>query len=739
MKKIVFVFLGIFILLLLGFLTLRFSPYPALQSFQDRRVSSRIYDCEGDLIQILALEDGIRREFTPIKDIPPFIQQAFISAEDRHFYSHHGIDFLALFRALFQNASQGRTVSGASTITMQLAKIIGKNQKRNIFSKINEAFNALRLETRLSKEEILELYLNNLPFGFNTEGITSGAKTFFSKELSQITEIEAYCLSVIPRRPSFYNPLTNPQNCSKSAWELYSAVSKEIKYSEKDFLAASLSAKSFTYPFECPHFVRYLASLEDSPLGKDGEIHTSLSLNLQKKAESLLHESVARYQSYRLTNGAILVCHNQTGEILAWVGSADFFNEENQGQVDGILTARQPGSSMKPFLYALALERGFSPSSVLPDIPMEFGFENLYLPQNFNNRFNGPVRFRVALASSLNVPAVYLLNEIGLSEYQKKLSDLGFYSLEESNPGLSLALGGAEVSIFEMTRAFSVFARDGYFINLHALREKNPKNNEEKGKKVFDVNTARIICDILSDKEERALGFGFSQTFFTPFPAMFKTGTANQYQNITAFASTPQYTVGVWMGNFSGETVVGKTGSSIPASLAKELLIYLQGNKGQDFQKPAQFKKEKICALSGMKAGPFCSHCVTEYVSQTDLQRESCSWHTENGVSYPSQYSSWFHLKNRKGLVKESTSPLKIISPRSGSLFYYDPSIPPGQQKLIVEASGGQEEKAIFYLDEEIAGESGRPFLQKIPLTKGRHKIHIVSGQEKDEIFITVK
>ena len=746
-----FLILGlIFTLFSVFFLTLRFSPYPALSDFKNRRISTRIFDSQGKLIQIVPCENGIRREFLPLEKIPAFVQSIFIEAEDKKFYSHHGIDFAAILRATFQNASEGRTVSGASTITMQLARIINPHRSRNIFVKVVESFDALRLEARFSKKEILELYLNSVPFGFNTEGVASAARTFFGRELEQISEGQAACLAVIPRRPSLYNPLSEPENCAKAASELYSSVKdKENALYIEDFERICKSARSFSYPFEAPHFVRYLSNLPDSPIGRKAEVRTTLFLDLQKAAEDMLSRAVFEYSSNRLSNGAILVLDTQTGAILAWVGSSNFFDDEHKGQVDGVLSCQQPGSSMKPFLYALALENGFLPSSVLPDIPMEFGFENLYVPQNFNNRFNGPVRFRVALASSLNIPAVWLLNEIGIEKYQKRLNSLGFNSLKEQDTGLSLALGGAEVSIFEMTQAFSVFARDGRFIPLWAIddfdsdpattKDKSQFPDSEKSAQVFDTNTARIICDILSDKDARALGFGYNQTFQTPFPSMFKTGTANQYQNITALGATPRYTVGIWMGNFSGETVIGKTGSSIPAKIARDILVMLQGNKGEDFKKPAQFKKVRICSLSGKEACENCPDTVKEYVPIGEKSQEQCDWHTKNGTSYPAEYATWFHLKNRSGIVDDKGSPLKIISPRNGSTFFYDQSIRKDQQKLVVEASGGSEETARFFVNGRFFCESRRPFLAQVPIERGEEKISVQCGEESALISIVVK
>ena len=711
-------------------LVLRFSPYPALRAFLARPVSSRIYDAHGTLLQVTAVADGVRREFVPLAQIPLSVRRAFIAAEDRRFYEHHGIDWGAVARAAAQNIGAGRTVSGASTMTMQLARIMRPARRRTVLGKVREAFDALRLEARLGKDEILELYLNNVPFGFNTEGVASAARTFFAVPLDELDEVRAACLAVIPRRPARYSPLADPEACARAAFELCSDDNLTLD----DFLAVTAAARSFAYPYEMPHFVRWLSAQERSPVGRCADVRTTADAALQHLAEDMLARAVARHADNRLTNGAVLVCDTQSGAILAWAGSADFWDEAHNGQVDGVLAARQPGSSMKPFLYALALERGFAPSSVLPDVPQEFGFERLYVPQNFNNRYNGPVRLRVALASSLNVPAVSLLYELGLPSYLAVLSALRFDSLASADPGLGLALGNAAVSLFELTQAFSVFARDGLFVPLYALAD----GETARAERVYDENTARIICDMLSDRDARAMGFGYTQTFITPFPSMFKTGTANQYQNITALGATPQYTVGVWMGNFSGETVVGKTGSSVPAKIAHDLLVRLQGRSGKAFAQPAQYRKERVCALSGMKQGAFCPGTVREYVAVGDELAE-CDWHTAHGTAYPPEYAAWFRLKDRSGSVDARDAPLAIVSPRSGSRFYYDESVPPDRQNIAVEAVGGSADTAAFLVDGQPFVQAARPFVAHVPLVRGVHTVTVRCGGEQADITIEVR
>ena len=752
-------------------------PYPELTAFLNRAVSTRILDADGNIIQILGLEDGLHREYLAPEEIPEQLKEVFIAAEDRRFYRHHGVDTGAVLRACLQNLRERRTVSGASTITMQLARMIRPSARRTIPVKLREAWDAVRLEARFSKQELLALYLNNIPFGFNCEGVASAARTFFGTAPQSLTEPELYCLAVIPRRPSLYNPLTNPEQCARAAWELYeesaggtdTADASVPPLTRAHFEQTARAASPYSYPVRMPHYVRYLSSLPEYGIGTVPELRTTVLLPLQDMAESLINRATEQYRDRRITNGAMLVCDTRTGAILAWIGSADFFDEDHNGQIDGVLTPRQPGSSMKPFLYALALESGWTPASVLPDVPQEFGFEELYAPQNFNNRYSGPVRLRVALASSLNIPAVWLLNTMGMSSYRSLLSRLQFQSLAHSDPGLGLALGNAEVSLFELVQAFSIFPRDGIFVPLTATgtngaADGTPDTTDSAGPadsaRIFSADTARLICSILSDADARAMGFGYSKTFVTPFPCMFKTGTANQFQNITALGATPLYTAGVWMGNFSGETVLGTTGSAVPAQIVHEVLAALHGSRGQtaapSFKKPGQYRKSRICQLSGMAAGPFCPNTVEEYLPLQSIDRpmqsidrtqssghtDACTWHTAEGTFYPAQYAQWFHLKERSGSINHKDYPLTILSPRNRSVFVYDGTRGirgTRNQDIVIEAAGGAEQTAELTTDGQLTAVLTRPFRYALPLTPGTHTVSLTCGSQQASVSFTVR
>ena len=728
-------------------LLLRLVPFPELAEFCAQEYSCRIYDRRGELIQVTALKGGGRREFTPIKKIPKEIQKSFIRQEDRRFYFHHGVDWLSISGAIIQNRNAGKTVRGGSTISMQLAKAVNQDKSHTIRRKIKDIFYAWRIEAKLSKKKILELYLNSIYFGNNSYGITSAARTYFGCELNQLDSGQILVLSVLPRNPSYYNPIEHSKRFASFSKEAEDAASK---------------ARYFNYPYKLPHFVNYISKVQgDSKLPY--ELHTSLDLEISDMAQSFLLEALEEARGSRITNGSLLLLNNEDGSVITWLGNGDFFDSENSGQIDGVLVKNQPGSSMKPFLYALALDKGLiQPSTVLADVPSEFGNEKLYIPENFNNRFNGPVRMRIALASSLNVPAVSTLDKVGVKNYLEKLYELGFESLRENDSGLKadlgLALGAGEVSLYELVPAFSVFIRDGAFLPLTYLQNNSLNNQLTNGRQSkilyhYSKDTARLICSILSDKGARALGFGYTQTFQTEYPSIFKTGTSNQYQNIIALGATKNYTIGVWMGNFAGNTVMGKTGSSLPAWVAKNVLDKLEMpahspagqtlSETQNFPEPENWHKERICSLSGLKAGPNCKAVVSEYV-KAGTELADCSWHTklnnseEISVIYPPEYQQWLRSNPSKGLIEYSQAPLTILTPKTDSLFFYS-SLHASKQAIPFEVTGGSENQLDVFYDEKKYATINRPFIFTLPVDRGEHSCHICCGNEEVTMSFTVK
>lgn len=713
------VLVGALLVLLCTRVVLFLLPYPHLASFMHRQNSSRFYDRTGELLYILPLEDGLRREYFPLSEIPVDLQKIIISEEDAHFYFHCGVDFFSVARAFWQNKKAGHVVSGASTITMQVVRLISPRTKKASFSvKVREMALAFWLEAKLSKKQILELYLNTVPFGYQTEGVASAARLFFDANLRDLTSEQMQTLSRIPRRPADYAP-----------------------------------ERAYNYQIRCPHFLRYvIQDYEKKGQLIPDKVTLSIDVVLLEKAEHFLQQKLDEAQEARVHNGSVLAIDNHTGEIIVWLGNAAFEDEAHAGQIDGILVKNQPGSAMKPFLYACALENGARVTDVLPDIPQDFGGEGVYIPLNFNNSFNGPVSFRVSLASSLNVPAVYMLYHLGIDSYMETLFSLGFSSLEgtREQTGLSLALGASEVTLYEMVRAFSVFANDGNILeHLHYTKKK--VSFVERQKRVYSADTSRILCSILSDKAARELGFGHAAVFDTPYPCIFKTGTSNQFQNIIALGSTKDYTVGVWMGNFAGETVIKKTGSSIPAAVVRlildELSAGIDGTSGAytGFAEPNSYAKVKVCALSGCALGPACPAATTEYVKKKEREQfesEPCTWHyRENNrvlVRYPSLYQHWANNRNIAGSVLQA-GPLEVQYPKQNARFVYDPALPPGVQELRIQASGGQEPHAELFVDGTPRGsaEDGL-FMWHIPLERGTHTLSVVCAHEVQSVTFFV-
>lgn len=725
------------VLLILGFcglwLYFRLSPYPEFEELLVQQYSCRIYDRDGKLLQVTSLEEGLRREFTPLNEIPETVQKIFIKAEDQHFYFHHGVDWAAAVNAFFQNYSSKKTVRGASTITMQLAKICAPVTDHNFKRKIEDVINAFRIEARLNKKQILELYLNSVPFGMNVCGVTSAARSFYGKNLQDLSPEEICCLAVIPRRPASYNPAQYP----KQSAELAKLLANKLSYVDSDkILEAAKKAQFYKYPYLFPHYLLYLR--KNSPeLFTSYEAKLSVSLDIQQKAETYLLEALEYAQGSRISNGALLVLDNSTGEVISWIGNGNWFDTSSSGQIDGVLVKNQPGSSMKPFLYALAFDTAdknnhplYYPSKIIADVPTEFGNETLYIPANFNNQFNGPIRTRIALASSLNIPAVTILNDLGVEAYLKKLYQLGFNSLYNGGKeaDLGLALGAGEITLQELTTAFSVFPRDG----------KDFSNNQ-----IYSQDTARLICSILSDKGARALGFGYSQTFETDYPSIFKTGTSNQYQNITALGATKHFTIGVWMGNFAGQTVIGKTGSSLPAWIAKNVLDYLeQSTEAEDFLPPENWSHQKICSLSGLAATKDCPATIYEYV-RNDMELPACNWHKKTNddeveIIYPGEYQQWLRKNKIKASINYNSTPLTLISPKNDSLFYAS-SVKAVNQAITVELIGGEKHTLTYKYDNKASKKVSRPFKFQLPVEKGNHKCQCICGEEEITFTYVVK
>ena len=730
------------------YLPLRFVPFPRLETFLERPYSTVVTDRKGRRLASLPREGGSRREYVPLGKIPSEVVEVFLASEDGRFFYHPGVDGIAAVRSLFDAARARRVVSGASTVTMQLAGMITPRD-RDFAGKIREVIDAVRIETRLSKSEILELWLNSLPFGGPAEGIQSGSLSIFGKPVRDLTVPEALLLAVVPRRPRDLNPSYNPEAAVRAA--LVTAGRYPLPVGEEElFRAAARAARgdaSLTTKHsylgrpagysvedrEAPHFLEAVKRTAEP-----GMIRTSLDLEIQRPLKELLRYALEGHESHRISHAAAVVLDTRTGEILAYLGSPHYSSGREGSMIDAVRVSRQPGSCLKPFLYAFALEEGYEPWNILPDEPLDFGGREVYTPTDFDNLYRGPVRFRVALASSLNIPAVYLLDQLGVERFAGFLTSAGFPGgpAEIARSGLGLALGNREVNLLDLTRAFSIFPRGGTLPELSYLPpdgvEDGPGEEEQGdkgavrsagGERIVSRYTAGVICSILSDDSARIPGFGSVRLFETPFPAIFKTGTSNQFQDIWALGATPRYTVGVWMGNLTGETVIGRAGSSIPLNVVRELLLYLHGGDGESLPEPPGAALVEICAATGRIAGEECPAAVKEYTRNLPPR---CTVDHGPGRAGPAG-------------ADPGTGGVAIIRPADGAVYFYDDSEPEEIQAVRIEFRGGQGSAEI-----SVNGRDGRVLSPGedswyLPLSRGVWTIAVSRGGHTDSITIEVR
>lgn len=712
--------------------TLLWLPWPAFDAFLSDASGARITDRHGVLLALIPGRGGSFEEREGTARIPIAAADIFVKLEDGRFHSHPGVDLASLARAIADRVRGRGARSGASTITMQLARLIAPHP-RSVFAKLVEAGDALRIESRLTKDRILALYLNNLPFGRNARGIGAAAWTYFGADLSTLSPAEFLSLAIIPRNPTLYDPFDHPDALISAARVI--AARKGLGIDPGEIERAVRGAKSGHPAVGAPHFARYIAGqLSGGKLGAvDGEVRTTLDLGLNTYIQGRVRFSLQRYESARVSNAAVVVMDNATGAVLGWLGSGDFRDAAHSGQVDGVLIRRQSASTIKPFLYASAIQKGWTAATLVPDVPLVFGAadEVSYKPSNFDNRSHGVVRLRTALASSLNVPAVYTLFHVGLDSFLGLLADLGFALPPDARTryGLGTAIGNAEVSLLELTRAFTVFPRGGTLPDLVLAR-----GQQGASRRIFDPFSAWMICSILSDPSARATGFGTHTYFRTDFPAMFKSGTSSEFTNLWCVAATPLYTVGVWAGNFDGRAVINKTGSIVPTQIVTDVLAWLTARDSRapalrDFQAPANLIEARICTITGKRGTQLCPSTRNEFFRNSSTVPEPCTYHA--------------HPEARTTLLQESFltagESARILFPVNGQVFYLDKTLRSGTQGIpaILAVRMGDEASLVFDGVEIARGTSLSTVT--VPLARGHHWIALTSRSGSDKVAFEVK
>ncbi|KKT32580.1 MAG: hypothetical protein UX99_C0025G0002 [Candidatus Amesbacteria bacterium GW2011_GWB1_47_26] len=622
-------------------------PAPSSLTTQPVPLTTHIRDRYGvELYKIYASQN---RTLVKLSDLPLTLRQATIAIEDAEFYQHSGFSLRGIFRALISNSSllstrNSSSIQGGSTITQQLVKTALLSPERTLQRKIRELVLAVLVELRYPKDQILEMYLNRVSFGGAAYGIEEAAQTYFGKPASDLTLPESALLAGLPASPTTYSPFgAHPDLAKARQKEVLRRMVSEgfITWNQADAAsAADLQFAPQTIDIQAPHFVMYvrdyLARKYGTAIVEQGglEVITSLDLSIQQIAQTAVTQEVAKVAYLRIGNGAAVVTNPQTGEILAMVGSKNYFDIANDGNFNVTTALRQPGSSIKPLNYALALTRGFTPASTIDDSPIVYKTPGQppYSPVNYDGRFHGKVTLRTALGSSYNVPAVKILAANGVSNFIEFARKLGISSwTDPSRYGLSLTLGGGEVTMQDMATAFGVFANSGSRVDLYpilSVRDSSGRLLEQSSpssQSVLDPRVAYLISNILSDNAARTPAFGPNSDLNVPNVAV-KTGTTNNLRDNWTIGYTPDRLVAVWVGNNDNSPMSyvasGVTGASpIWRRIMTEIL---KTTPSAGFASPANLVKVNICTITGQLA---CEGCPgrSEYFIPGTEPRLACT------------------------------------------------------------------------------------------------------------------
>jgi 1A family penicillin-binding protein len=562
--------------------------------------STKIYDRTGQniLYEIFAEE---RRSLVKLEDIPDNLIHATLVSEDQKFFDHPGFDFKAILRAILVDLIRGDKVQGGSTLTQQFIKNAFLTPEKTYVRKIKELLLAYKIEKKYSKQEILQMYFNEIPYGSNAYGVAAAAQIYFNKSVKDLSLDECALLAALPKAPTYYSPYGNHQNelVARQKYILQTLVNQGYLSQEMATQAQKTNTLEKIIPrwenITAPHFVMYLKEILTEKYGQrlveQGglKVITTLDLKKQQLAEKAIDSQAEKNaQTFNASNAALVAIDVKTGQVLALVGSKDFFDESIDGQVNVALRPRQPGSSFKPIVYAAAFSKGYTPETILFDVPTNFGPSGTgkdYLPKNYNEKYYGPVTIRQALAGSLNVPAVKTLYLTGINNVLNLAQRMGYTTLlDESRYGLSLVLGGGEVKLLEHVNAFGIFAREGKKISPSFILkvedgqgnilEQNDNLSALVSPQVLTPQITRLINDILSDNQARSFVFGEKNYLTLPDrPVAAKTGTTNNFHDAWTIGYTPSLVAGVWVGNSRNEAMGNHAdGSTVAAPIWQEFM-----------------------------------------------------------------------------------------------------------------------------------------------------------------------
>ncbi|HLO52245.1 MAG TPA: penicillin-binding protein 1C [Kamptonema sp.] len=729
--------LRLFLVLVLICLTVRslpyFAPIRAADIAQDRQ-AVEFSDRNGLPLGTILTRDQDHTAAIPLDRVSSHFIRAIIAAEDSRFYQHGAIDAIAVVRSLLEAAQAKQLVSGASTITMQLARML-EPAPRTLPNKVRELWLSWRIAAGMNKNEILEAYINRLPMSGNIYGVEAASRAYFGIPAADLNLAQASILAAIPNDPNNLNPYYRWQSLKKRQTYVLDRMVKDkyIARSQADraFAEEILLASKEQGIIAAPHFLFWLSN--QLPPQHPSHIRTTIDRSLQQFVEAQVQQVVNNLSTNNVHHAAALVIDNHTGEILAYVGSPDYFNRAEIGRNDGVQALRQPGSSLKPFLYELALEnRTIRPNTILADVPTYYAIPGakLYNPTNYNDEtFLGPVRVRLALANSLNIPAVRVLEKVGVPNFLNRLHELGFEHLTQPPEyyGLGLTLGSGEVSLFELARAYVTLARQGESTPLVSIFN---DSTVPKSKPVIHALTSALITNMLSDAHARAQEFGVDSVLALPFPAAVKTGTSSDFRDTWTVGFTTDYTVATWVGNFNGDRMKKVSGVMGAAPLWNHIMLHLH-----EHQEPAAFPIPKtlvqrpICAISGWRHTPDCPSVVQEYFYPEDISQ----YETESGsLKLSEEYNGWLARQSKASF---SNSNFKIVFPQNDDYF----AIYPNQiSRLEFKLAGVTATPVEWWLNgKKLAAQSSNSLFWQ--LKPGEWNLQVKSGEMIDSVRFEVQ
>ncbi len=707
-------------------------------------MSLAVEDANGVQLRQEATSAGLREHWVSVDQISPHLVHATLASEDHDFHDHAGVDWGAMTRAVWLNVTRGGIEFGGSTITMQLVRLTAR-PPRSWSGKLRQMVLAARLERALGKREILEHYLNRVYYGNGAWGAEQAARVYFDKHAAELSVGEAALLAVLPRGPSYYDPFRDPRRALVRRSHILRLMEKRGHLSGDDRALAERIPIDFdrTRPsFRAPHFVELVKERLPPALRRGATIRTTMDWDLQRRVEVALANHLASLAARNVTQAAIIVLRNSDGAILAMVGSKDYTDSAAHGAFDGVTARLRPGSTLKPFVYGAAFERGDTPATVAHDVVLPEDAHQFY---SKDVKSHGFARYREALAGSYNLSAVHTLQRVGVATVLRKLRTAGLATLDrpDAEYDWGLAIGHAETRLIDLTAAFSTIGRAGRPIAPRAVELARGTDGETwteptvVRERVFSEEVSYLLFDVLSDPDARKPMFGDRVPLNLPFPVALKTGTTKAYTDLWAIGVTQEYTVGVWAGNFDGSPThhVMSTEGATPLVRAAYTAIAARFGDPTAPRRPDTIVTATVCPVSGQRPGPHCEHHKRELFIVGHVPEETCDWHQVvcgvPAVVYPKQVRSWAEFYGRAAPPSceraDPDAPIRIVYPVNNARFVLEPHRAPQLQRPPLTALPAAPDLR-WTID-------GEPAERWIP-TPGTHRVAVARGTATDEITI---